>query len=160
VSDEDITSSNMTILVTFDSKVKQFFIMSIYNTFDELMLHHDVCSISFLEVLTWIKESIECQWKAWRTKYVDWGPSPTPPHILPQGHQVTLSPRKERDKIQHILESLIRIAEQYQTVRAATTLCELRLGAYKYLLERLSRLLYNASSTTSISVWSRLQSSF
>jgi predicted nucleotidyltransferase len=44
-NDEDITSSDMTILVTFDSKVKQFFIMSICNTFDELMLHHDVCSI-------------------------------------------------------------------------------------------------------------------
>jgi hypothetical protein len=72
-NDEDITSSDMTILVTFDSKVKRFFIMSICNTFDELMLHHDVCSISFSKVLTWIKESIECLWKAWRTKYVDWG---------------------------------------------------------------------------------------
>jgi hypothetical protein len=51
-NDEDITSSDMTILVTFDSKVKQLFIMSICNAFDELMVHHDVCSISFSEVLT------------------------------------------------------------------------------------------------------------
>jgi hypothetical protein len=33
--------------------------MNICNMFDELMLHHDVYSISFSEVLTWIKESIE-----------------------------------------------------------------------------------------------------
>jgi hypothetical protein len=55
--DEDITSPDTTLLVTFDSKVKQFFIMGILNTFDELMLHHDVCSTSFAKVLTWIKVS-------------------------------------------------------------------------------------------------------
>jgi hypothetical protein len=60
-NDEDITILDMTILVTFDSKVKRLFIMSICNTFDELMMHHDVCSISFLEVLTWIKKNIECR---------------------------------------------------------------------------------------------------
>jgi hypothetical protein len=31
--------------------------MSIFNTFDEVMLHHDVCSISFTKVRTWIKVS-------------------------------------------------------------------------------------------------------
>jgi hypothetical protein len=30
--------------------------MSICNTFDELILNHDVCSILFSEVLTWIKK--------------------------------------------------------------------------------------------------------
>jgi hypothetical protein len=50
----------MTILVTFDSKVKRFFIMNICDRFDELMLYHDVCSILFSEVLTWIKKSIKC----------------------------------------------------------------------------------------------------
>jgi hypothetical protein len=111
VHDEDITSSDMTILVTFDSKVKRFFIMSICDTFQELMRHHDACSISFPEVLTWINESIECLWKAWRTKYVDWGPNPSPPHVSPWGHHVPFRPRKERDKIQHILESLIQTVE-------------------------------------------------
>jgi hypothetical protein len=101
----------MTILVTFDSKVKRFFIMSICDTFQELMRHHDACSISFPEVLTWINESIECLWKAWRTKYVDWGPNPSPPHVSPWGHHVPFRPRKERDKIQHILESLIQTVE-------------------------------------------------
>jgi hypothetical protein len=41
----------MTLLVAFDSKVERFFIRSKFNTFDELMLHHDVCSISFVEVM-------------------------------------------------------------------------------------------------------------
>jgi hypothetical protein len=102
--------------------------MSICNTFDELMLHHGICSILFSEVLTWNKESIECLWKAWRTKYVDWGSNPTPPHISPQDHHVTFRPRKKRDKIQHVLESLIRTAEQYQHAMAAMISCGLRLG--------------------------------
>jgi hypothetical protein len=55
--DEDITSPDTTLLLTFDSKVKRFFIMSILNTFDELMLHHDVCLTSFAKVHTWIKVS-------------------------------------------------------------------------------------------------------
>jgi hypothetical protein len=58
--DEDITSSDTNLVGTFDSKVKRFFIMRICNTSDELKLHHDVCSISFSEVLTWIKESTKC----------------------------------------------------------------------------------------------------
>jgi hypothetical protein len=48
---EDITSLDMTLFVTFDSEVKRFFIMCIFNTFDQLILHHDVCSISFAKVL-------------------------------------------------------------------------------------------------------------
>jgi hypothetical protein len=39
----DITSPDTTLFVTFDSEVNQFFIMSIFNTFDELILHLDVC---------------------------------------------------------------------------------------------------------------------
>jgi hypothetical protein len=127
-NDEDITSLDMTILVTFDSKVKQFFIMSICNTFDELMLHHDVCLISLLHVLTWMKESIGCLWKIWRTKYVDWGRNPTPPHVSPQGYHVTFHPRKERDKFQYILKSLIWTAEQYKLATATTISYEFRLG--------------------------------
>jgi hypothetical protein len=65
--DKDIISSDTTILVILDSNVKWIIIMSTSDTFDELMMHHVVCSISFSEVHTWIKESIECLWKAWRT---------------------------------------------------------------------------------------------
>jgi hypothetical protein len=41
--DEEITCSDTTILVIFYSKMKRFFIMSICDTFDELILHYDVC---------------------------------------------------------------------------------------------------------------------
>jgi predicted DNA-binding protein (UPF0278 family) len=55
-NDEDITCSDTITLATFDSNVKQFFVMIVYNTFDELMLRHDVCSLSFSEIHTWIKK--------------------------------------------------------------------------------------------------------
>jgi hypothetical protein len=93
---EEITSSDTTILVIFDSKVKQFFITSICDTFDELILHHDVCLISFSEMRTWIKESIECLWKAWRMKYVDWGPNPCPPYVSPTGPPCHFSPKERK----------------------------------------------------------------
>jgi hypothetical protein len=91
-NDEDITSSDMIILVTFDSKVKQFFIMSICNTFDELMMHHDVCSISFS------RKVLNAYGRHGGPNMFDRGPNPTPPHISPQDHHVTFRPRKERIK--------------------------------------------------------------
>jgi len=87
-NDEDITFSDTTTLETLDSKVKSFFIMIVFDTFDELMLRHDVRSLSFLEIHTWIKKIIEHTWKAWRTKEVDWGPVPCIPIIL---HQATMT---------------------------------------------------------------------
>jgi hypothetical protein len=57
--DEDITCSDTTTLATFDSKVKQFFVMIVFDSFDELMLRLNVCSFSFLEIHTWIKKSIK-----------------------------------------------------------------------------------------------------
>ena len=59
IPDEDITCSDTTTLATFDSQVKQFFIMIVFDTFDELMMHHDVCSLSFLEIHTWIKRVLK-----------------------------------------------------------------------------------------------------
>jgi hypothetical protein len=55
-NDEDIICSNTTTLASFDSKVKLFFVMIVFDTFDELMVHHDVCSLSFSEIHTWIKK--------------------------------------------------------------------------------------------------------
>ena len=55
--DEDITSLDMTILMACKQKVNQSYIMIIVATFDELMLRHDVCSLSFSEIHTWIKKS-------------------------------------------------------------------------------------------------------
>jgi hypothetical protein len=51
-NDKDITYLDIATLETFDSKVKQFFVMIVFDTFDELMLRHDVCSLLFLEIHT------------------------------------------------------------------------------------------------------------
>jgi hypothetical protein len=62
--------------------------MNVFDKFDELMTHHEVFSLLFLKIHTWIKESIKHKWKSWRTKEVDWGPIPYIPNIL---HQATTS---------------------------------------------------------------------
>jgi hypothetical protein len=54
----------------------------IIDAFDELMLHHDMCSFSFSELLTWIKGRFDCIWKAWKVNEVDWGPNPSIPNVL------------------------------------------------------------------------------
>jgi hypothetical protein len=55
-NNEDIISSNTTILTVFEQKVNQFYIKITFDTFDELMFHHKVFSFSFSELLTWVKE--------------------------------------------------------------------------------------------------------
>jgi hypothetical protein len=62
-SDEDITNTDTPTVVAYDSKVKLFFSISIFNTCDEWTLYHDMCSVSFIEVLTWIKEGVDHAWK-------------------------------------------------------------------------------------------------
>jgi hypothetical protein len=59
-NDEDNTTPTV---VAYNSKVKLFFSIIIFNTCDEWMLHHDMCSVSFIEVLTWIKEGVDHAWK-------------------------------------------------------------------------------------------------
>ena len=61
--------------------------MIVFDTFDELMLRHDVGALSFSEIHTWIKNIIEHTWMAWRTKEVDWGLVPCIPIVL---HQATM----------------------------------------------------------------------
>jgi hypothetical protein len=68
------------IVVAYNSKVKLFFSIIIFNTCVEWMLHHDMCSMSFTEVLTWIKESVDHAWKGWIMKYLDWGPNTSAPY--------------------------------------------------------------------------------
>jgi hypothetical protein len=43
-------------VVPYNSKVQLLFSIIIFNTCDEWILHHDMCSMSFTEVLIWIKE--------------------------------------------------------------------------------------------------------
>jgi hypothetical protein len=63
----------MTTTACFYYKVNRFLIIIVSNTFDELLLHYDVCWLSFSEILTWIKKGARHTWKAWRTKEFDWG---------------------------------------------------------------------------------------
>jgi hypothetical protein len=70
-NDEDITNMDTHTVVAYDSKVKLSFSISIFNTCDEWTLHHDMCSMSFTEVLTWIKEGMDHAWKGWIMKHMD-----------------------------------------------------------------------------------------
>jgi hypothetical protein len=47
-NDEDITNMDTPTVVAYDSKVKLFFNINIFNTCDEWTLHHDMCSMSFV----------------------------------------------------------------------------------------------------------------
>jgi hypothetical protein len=47
-----------TTLETFDLKMKPFFIVIVFDKFDEMMLHHDVFSLLFSEIHTWIKRAL------------------------------------------------------------------------------------------------------
>jgi hypothetical protein len=66
--DEDITNSNMTMLMACEQKVNQSYIMVMVATFDELMLCNDVYLLSFSEINTWIKKNVKHSWKVWRIK--------------------------------------------------------------------------------------------
>jgi hypothetical protein len=46
-------------VVAYDSKVKPFFSIIVFNTCDEWTLDCDMCSMLFTEVLTWIKEGVD-----------------------------------------------------------------------------------------------------
>jgi hypothetical protein len=81
-NDEDIIGLKMTMPTTSIPKVQPFYMRLIIDAFDELMLHHDVCSFSFSELLTWIKGRFDCIWKAWKVNEVDWGPNPSIPNVL------------------------------------------------------------------------------
>jgi hypothetical protein len=68
------------LVVANDSKVKLFFSIIIFYTCDEWTLHHDMCSMLFTEVLTWINEGTDHAWKRWIMKHLDWGPDTSAPY--------------------------------------------------------------------------------
>jgi hypothetical protein len=101
--------------------VNQLYIKIKFDTFEQLMLHYDFCAFSFLELLDWIKPCVEIIWKTWRTKEIDWGPSPSLSIVLHQATTSLLAQGKkesesntfrmldsncriERVQIQHILD--------------------------------------------------------
>ena len=101
--------------------------MIVFDTFDELMLHHDVCSLSFSEIHTWIKKSVKDTWKAWRTKEVDWGPSTSIPNVLHQDTTSLLVQGKKEIK-SNTFWGWIRTPGQLQLVMFTTVAYGLRFG--------------------------------
>ena len=63
------------MLIDHVTKVKLFHIVTTFDIFQELVLHCRVCMFLFVELLTWIKQCVECTRKALKNKEVDWGPS-------------------------------------------------------------------------------------
>jgi hypothetical protein len=79
-NDDDITNMDTPTVVAHNSKVKLFFSIIIFNTCDEWTLHHDMCSMLFTEILTWINEGVNHAWKGWIMKHQDWGPNTSAPY--------------------------------------------------------------------------------
>jgi hypothetical protein len=79
-NDEDIINIDTPTVAAYNSKVKLFFSIIIFNTCDEWMLHHDMCSMSFIEILAWIKEGVDHAWKGWIMKHLYWGPNTSAPY--------------------------------------------------------------------------------
>jgi hypothetical protein len=74
-NDENITRSEMTMLMAPTMKVKLFHIVTTFDVFEELILRHKVYILLFVELITWIKRCVNCTTKALRYKEVDRGPS-------------------------------------------------------------------------------------
>jgi hypothetical protein len=95
-NDEDITNKDTPTKikegVDHDSKVKLFFSISIFNTCDKWTLHHDICSMSFTEVLTRIKEGVDHAWKGWIMKHLDWGPNTSAPYASTRSGEIMATP--------------------------------------------------------------------
>jgi hypothetical protein len=70
-NDEDITNIDTPTVVHYNSNVKLFFSIIIFNTCNEWTLHHEMCSMSFTEVLPCIKKGVDHAWKGWIMKHVD-----------------------------------------------------------------------------------------
>ena len=89
--------------------------MIVFDTFAELMLHHDVCSLSFSEIHTCC------------TKEVDWGPSTSIPNVLHQDTTSLLAQGKKEIK-SNTFWGWIRTTTLHQLATAATTSSGLHFG--------------------------------
>ena len=133
-SDEDIIGSNMTMPTTSILKVQPFYMRLIIDAFDELVLHHKMCIISFSELLTWIKGRFDCIWKAWKVNEVDWGPNPSIPNVLHLDTTSLLVQGKKEIKSSTFWDSDSRIAPTYDVHHGRI---RTRIGAFKYFMESL-----------------------
>jgi hypothetical protein len=114
-------------LATFDFSGEIILCHDCINTFGELMLRHDVCSLSFSKIHIWIKKSNKHTWNAWKIKEVDWGPSPSIPNILCQATTSLLAQEKKKIKF-NTFQGWIRTAGPRQLVTDVTTSSRFRFG--------------------------------
>ena len=112
---------------TSKPKVQPFYMRLIFDTYDELVLHHKVCIFSFLELLTWIKGRLDCIWKAREVNEVDWGPSPSIPNVFPQATTSLLVQGKKEIK-SNTFWGWIRTPGHLQLVMFTTVAYGLRFG--------------------------------
>jgi hypothetical protein len=49
-------------------------------------------SMSFTEVLTWIKEGMDHAWKGWIMKHLDWGPNTSAPYAFTRSDEIMATP--------------------------------------------------------------------
>jgi hypothetical protein len=126
--DEDITSLDPTILVTFDSKVKQFFIMGICNTFVELMLQHVFVQFHFTKYLLGSRKVLNTCGRNGGPNIFTGTKSKSSPCFPHKATTSLFTQGKKEIKSNMFLESLIQTAEQYQLVTAATTSYGICLG--------------------------------
>jgi hypothetical protein len=57
-----------------------------------------MCSMSFTDVLTWIKEGVDHAWKGWIMKHLNWDQIQVLP-TLPPGHHITCGIRKQGGQV-------------------------------------------------------------
>jgi hypothetical protein len=70
-TDENITDSDMTMLIAHITKVKLFHIVTTFDIFEELVLRCKVCMFLLVELLTWIKKCVARTRKSLKNKEVD-----------------------------------------------------------------------------------------
>jgi hypothetical protein len=133
--------------------------MIVFDTFDELTLRHDVFSLLFSEIHTWIEKSIKHTRKAWRTKEVDWGSIPYIPNILHQANTSLLVQGKKESK-SNTFWMLDSDCMTEPSCNSCHEFIRTPIGAFLDFTESLSSLLSNGSRLTSISFRSWPQSSF
>jgi hypothetical protein len=75
-NDENITRSDITMLKAPVAKVKLLHIVTTFDTFEELILRCKVCMFLFVELLTWIKQCVECTRKLIRDQVMIFPTSP------------------------------------------------------------------------------------
>jgi hypothetical protein len=59
LDDDDLTNLDTLLVIAYDLNVKLFFSIIIFNTCYEWTLQYDMCSMSFTELLTLIKECVD-----------------------------------------------------------------------------------------------------